>query len=150
MRPKSSNQTPQRDLFRSRLENPYYQFFCGKSYFQHQLPIDPSSLGRWRQRIGDDGAQFILQQTVITGLKSEAVKKLSLERGSVDTTVQRKAVRYPTDSRLYNRSRERLVRLAQEYDVPLRQQLCPSGPQSGTHGRALPACPTGKTGKERE
>ena len=196
MRPKSSNQTPQGDLFRSRLENilnrnhelyrlaelipwdtfdkefgvlyaekkgrpgipirllvgltylghayglsdeevvkrwpenPYYQFFCGESYFQHQLPIDPSSLSRWRKRIGDDGAQFILQQTVVTGLKSEAVKKLSLERVSVDTTVQRKAVRYPTDSRLYNRSRERLVRLAQMYDVPLRQSYARLGPRA--------------------
>jgi transposase, IS5 family len=36
-------------------ENLYWQFFCGFDYLQHQLPIDPSSLTRWRERIGSDG-----------------------------------------------------------------------------------------------
>jgi transposase, IS5 family len=30
------------------VENPYWQFFCGFDYLQHQLPINPSSLTRWR------------------------------------------------------------------------------------------------------
>jgi IS5 family transposase len=34
------------------VENPYWQFFCGLSYMQHELPIDPSSLSRWRTRVG--------------------------------------------------------------------------------------------------
>ena len=34
------------------VENPYWQYFCGEEYFQHELPIDPSSLSRWRKRIG--------------------------------------------------------------------------------------------------
>ena len=34
------------------LENPYWQFFCGETYLQTELPIDPSSLTRWRKRIG--------------------------------------------------------------------------------------------------
>lgn len=33
------------------VENPYWQLFCGETWFQHQPPIDPSSLTRWRQRI---------------------------------------------------------------------------------------------------
>ena len=33
------------------VENPYYQHFTGKVFFQHRLPIDPSSLTRWRKRI---------------------------------------------------------------------------------------------------
>jgi IS5 family transposase len=37
------------------LENPYWQYFCGFEYFQHQLPIDSSSLTRFRKRIGDAG-----------------------------------------------------------------------------------------------
>ena len=32
------------------LENPYFQAFCGETYFQHRLPIDRSSMTRWRQR----------------------------------------------------------------------------------------------------
>ena len=33
------------------VENPYYQHFCGETFFQHRPPIDPSSLTRWRNRI---------------------------------------------------------------------------------------------------
>ena len=36
-------------------ENPYWQYFCDESYFQHELPLNPSSLTRWRQRLGDQG-----------------------------------------------------------------------------------------------
>jgi IS5 family transposase len=34
------------------VENPYWQLFCGEIWFQHNLPIDASSLTRWRQRLG--------------------------------------------------------------------------------------------------
>jgi IS5 family transposase len=37
-----------------RLENPYYQFFCGELSFCHKLPFDRSSLTHWRQRLGED------------------------------------------------------------------------------------------------
>ncbi len=33
------------------VENPYWQYLCGEEYFQHQLPIDPSSLSRFRLHI---------------------------------------------------------------------------------------------------
>src|SRR6201982_2277308 len=67
------------------VENPYWQFFCGFDYLQHQLPIDPRSLTR--------------------------------ERVTVDTTVHPKAIAYPLDSRLYNRGRETLVRLAAKHGI---------------------------------
>jgi hypothetical protein len=34
------------------VENPYWQQFSGERYFQHRLPIDASSMTRWRQRLG--------------------------------------------------------------------------------------------------
>ena len=40
-----------------------------------------------------------------------ALKKDDLARITVDTTVQEKAVRYPTGSKFLNRSRERLISL---------------------------------------
>ena len=46
------------------VENPYWQYFCGETYFRYELPIDPSSLTRWRQRIGEEGAELLLAQTV--------------------------------------------------------------------------------------
>ncbi len=112
------------------VENPYWQYFCGETYFQHKLPIDPSSMTRWRKRIGEEGCEKILVATLQAGIKSGAVKESSLKRVNVDTTVQPKAVRYPTDSRSYNRCRERLVRLAFKHNVPLRQSYARLGPRA--------------------
>jgi IS5 family transposase len=82
------------------VENPYWQYFCGEEYFQHQLPIDPSSMTRFRRRIGEDGCEKILQATVDVGIDSKTIKRNDLKRVTVDTTVQEKAVSFPTDSKL--------------------------------------------------
>ena len=112
------------------VENPYWQYFCGETYFQHQPPIDFSSLSRWRKRIGEKGCELILSETLQAGLRSGAVKETSLKRVNIDTTVQPKAVRYPTDSRSYNRCRERLVRLAHRFGIKLRQTYSRLGPRA--------------------
>jgi len=39
------------------VENPYWQHFSGIEAFQHRMPIDPSSMTRWRKRLGDAGAE---------------------------------------------------------------------------------------------
>jgi IS5 family transposase len=109
------------------VENPYWQYFCGFDYLQLEVPIDPSSLVRWRRRIGQDGIELLLQETIAAAQRSEAVKAQSLERVSVDTTVQPKAIAHPLDSRLYHRGREILVRLAKRYGVPLRQSYARRG-----------------------
>ncbi len=110
-------------------ENPYWQYFCGETYFQHELPLNPSSLTRWRQRLGDKGMEMILSATIDAALESKAVKPRDLKRVTVDSTVQEKAIAFPTDSRLYNRARERLVRLAKAHGVPLRQSYVRVGPR---------------------
>src|SRR5215475_3087858 len=94
------------------VENPYWQFFCGFDYLQHRLPIDPSSLTRWRERIGASGMDRLLAATIDAAVDGGAVKPSSVERVTIDTTVQPKAIAFPTDSRLYHRGREILVRLA--------------------------------------
>jgi hypothetical protein len=67
------------------VENPYWQYFCGYDYLRLALPIDPSSLVRWRQRIGQDGIELLLQETIAAAERGEAVKPQSRERISVDT-----------------------------------------------------------------
>src|SRR3954470_3142530 len=79
-------------------ENPYWQWFCGYEYFQHELPCDPSSLTRWRKRLGPEGLETLLAATIQAGLESGAVRPSSLERISVDTTVQPEAITHPTDA----------------------------------------------------
>ncbi len=110
-------------------ENPYWQYFCGEIYFQHELPLNPSSLTRWRQRLGDQGMELLLGATIDAAITSKAVKRRDVKRVTVDTTVQEKAIAFPTDSRLYNRARERLVRLAKAHGVPLRQSYVRVGPR---------------------
>ena len=110
-------------------EHPYWQYFCGETYFQHELPINPSSLTRWRQRLGESGMESLLSATVEAAIESKAVKARDLKRVTVDTTVQEKAIAFPTESKLYNRSRERLVRLAKAHAVPLRQSYMRVGPR---------------------
>ena len=103
------------------VENPYWQAFCGFEFFQHALPIDASLMTRWRQRIGPEEMERVLQATVEVALASKTVKLSSLERVTVDTTVQPKAIAHPTDGRLYLKALQALVRQAKRAGIGLRQ-----------------------------
>jgi IS5 family transposase len=111
------------------VENPYYQHLTGETFFQHKLPIDPSSLTRWRGRIGEEGVEWLLTQTIRAGQKSGAIGEDSVKRVAVDTTVMEKNIAYPTDARLYERARDQLVALAQEAGVELRQSYARLAPR---------------------
>lgn len=103
------------------VENPYWQYFCGGEHFEHELPIDPSLMTRWRRRVGEAGMEKLLEETIRAGLDSGALRRQSLGKLNVDTTVQEKAISYPTDAKLYHRLREKLVSRAQELGLELRQ-----------------------------
>jgi IS5 family transposase len=103
------------------VENPYFQLFCGEEFFQHRTPFDRSSLTRWRQRMGEEKLTALIQESLATATRTGAAKPSDFSRVIVDTTMQPKAVAFPTDARLMHRARERLVRLAKKTGVPLRQ-----------------------------
>lgn len=103
------------------VENPYWQYLSGMKHFEHGRPIDPSSMTRWRKRVGEAGAEAMLKETIAAGLALRAIKPSQLARVNVDTTVAEKHVRFPTDARLYNRARERLVKAAERRGLALRQ-----------------------------
>lgn len=103
------------------VENPYWQHFSGRQHFEHKFPIDPSSMTRWRKRVGADGAEKLLEQTITMALKQGYLKRTQCQKGSVDTTVQTKDIRFPTDARLYDRMREKLVEAAEAENIKLRQ-----------------------------
>jgi transposase, IS5 family len=111
------------------VENPYFQHFTGEAFFQHRLPLHPSSLSRWRGRIGEEGVEWLLTKTVEAGRASGAVKPRSLSQVAVDTTVMEKAIAHPTDSRLYERARRSLVTLAQKVGIRLRQNYNRKAPR---------------------
>lgn len=103
------------------VENPYWQYFTGRKFFEHRIPIDGSNMSRWRKRIGTEGAEKILALTVETGLKAKFIKASECKTVNADTTVQEKNVRFPTDSRSCDRARERLVKEAKRDGIVLRQ-----------------------------
>jgi IS5 family transposase len=103
------------------VESPYWQTFCGETFFQHRFPCHPTSLVKWRQRLGEAGCEELLAATVQAGLGSRVITSTSLKQVVVDTTVQEKNMAFPTDSRLYNGSRRQLVQLADELGMSLRQ-----------------------------
>jgi IS5 family transposase len=111
------------------VENPYYQHFCGETFFQHRPPIDPSSLTRWRKRIGEEGVEWLLTKTIEAGRTSGAVADKSLKQVSVDTTVMEKNIAHPTDTRLYETARQKLVALAAEAGIDLRQSYARLAPR---------------------
>ena len=122
------------------VENPYYQFFCGEEFFQHRLVFDRSSLTRWRQRMGEERLQALLQESLSVATKTKAIKPSDLNRVIVDTTVQPKNVMFPTDARLLNRAREILVRLAQNGMASAAPILCAGRQVRADQAPALCPC----------
>ena len=121
------------------VENPYWQYFCGYEYLQHELPLHPTTLVKWRQRMGDK-LEALLEETIQVALESKALKRTALKHVNVDTTVQEKAIAFPTDARLYQKMREVLVREAQQRKIRLRQSFRRVGKKSfilqGRYARA--------------
>ena len=111
------------------LDSPTVQYFCGETHYQLESQLDTSSLSRFRDRIGESGCELILKSTVMAGLATGAVKKNDLKQVTVDTTVQEKAVTFPTDAKLLNRVRERLVKKARKVGLKLRQSYVRVGPK---------------------
>ena len=103
------------------LENPYWQYFCGYEYFQHEFPLEPSSLVRWRNRVGAEGMEKLLKKTIESAKRKKLVREQEVKRVNVDTTVQEKAIAFPTDARLYYKMLQRLVRMGKEAGIGLRQ-----------------------------
>ncbi|OHB60205.1 MAG: hypothetical protein A2Y12_10270 [Planctomycetes bacterium GWF2_42_9] len=103
------------------VENPYWQYFCGYEHMQHAFPIHPTSMVKWRGRVGSARMEVLLKETLSTAIRQKYIKPSDASKIIVDTTVQEKAVAYPTDARLYLKSIHRLVRLADERNIELRQ-----------------------------
>ncbi len=103
------------------VENPYWQYFCGYTHMQHKCPIHPTSMTKWRQRVGEDRLVELLKQTIVIAVKQKHLPKRELKQVNVDTTVQEKNITYPTDSKLLYKAIEKLVAAARARGIVLRQ-----------------------------
>ena len=122
------------------LETPYFQHFCGETFFQHHSPINHSSLSRWRKRIGEEGVEWLLTKTIHAGREAGVVADESVERVIADSTVMERNIAHPTDARLHERARQRMVKLAREAGIELRQTYARKAPRlaarAGRHAHA--------------
>lgn len=79
-------------------KNSYYQYFSGEKIFAAGAPCEASELVHFRHRIGEKGIVLILKESIrVNGKDSED------PRVSVDTTVQKKNITFPTNDKLYKK-----------------------------------------------
>lgn len=97
-------------------ENNYYQYFCGETSFVCGVPCEASELVHFRKRIGEEGIELILKESIrINGDDGKD------DHVSIDTTVQEKNITYPTDSKLHKKIITKCQQIASKNDLPTRQ-----------------------------
>jgi IS5 family transposase len=100
-------------------ENVYFQYFSGEQNFQPKIPCVPTELVAFRQRIGEEGVELILQESI--RVNKDPDDKNTGIIVSVDTTVQEKNITYPTDDKLYKKIISKCWKIADEESLELRQ-----------------------------
>ncbi len=112
------------------VENPCWQYFCGFEFLQHELPLHPTSMSRWRKRVGVEKLDALLAETILVAKESRIAKPAEFHHVNVDTTAQEKNIAFPTDAKLYQNARIALVKLAKDNDIKLRQSYERKGKKS--------------------
>ena len=115
--------------------DPYFQHFTGEEFFQHAFPHERSDLSHWRQRLGDK-LDLLLAESLRVAHEAGALRPQDLKRVTVDTTVQPKAITFPTDAKLLHAAIRGLARLARKHGVKLRQSYARVGRRSRRRCRA--------------
>ena len=100
--------------------DPYFQHFTGEEFFQHEFPHERSDLSHWRKRLGDK-LELLLAESLRVAHQTGALRTRDLKRVTVDTTVQPKAITFPTDAKLLHAAIKGLNRLTRRCGVRLRQ-----------------------------
>jgi IS5 family transposase len=98
------------------IENPYWQYFTGETYFQHTKPFDPTDFVLFRRRVGQEGMEKILTMSLKLHPGSEKDEIVQM-----DTTCQEKNITYPTDQKLCSKIMYWVRKIAEYNDIKLRQ-----------------------------
>ena len=102
------------------LDNPYYQLFCGEESYER------SSLTRWRQRMGEEKANALLQEGLSVATRTGAARPSDFTKVIVDTTRQEQVATFPTDATLMHRARAPRA-ACEKHGVALRQSYWRKG-----------------------
>src|SRR5882672_2183331 len=55
--------------------DPYMQYFCGEEYFQHAFPLERSGMTHFRNRVGDEALETLLQETLAAAHRGGSVER---------------------------------------------------------------------------
>jgi IS5 family transposase len=102
-------------------ETPVWQFFGGRAYFDQNLPCDATTLVKFRGLLGEQGVEELLAQTINAAVSMKLISAKELATVVVDSTVQPKAIAHPTDSKLLETARQKLVDAAKDSGLDLKQ-----------------------------
>ena len=108
-------------------ETPRWQFFSGLAYYEERLPCDATTLVKFRLLLGEEGVEELLAQTITTAVCLKLIPAAALATVVVDSTVQEKAVAHPTDSKLLETARSKLVEAARDAGIELKQTFAKEG-----------------------
>ena len=86
-------------------------------FLQTEAPLDPSSLTRWRKRIGEKGVETLLIVTIKAARRDAFIRKASVNCVIVDTTVMPKAIAHPTDGSLLEKSRQQAAKVSADHGL---------------------------------
>ncbi|MCU7694515.1 IS5 family transposase [Haoranjiania flava] len=98
--------------------NPYMQYFCGRVFFEHKFPCDPSNFVHFRKRIGENGIEKIFGYSV----KMHDAKTNTSNFVLSDTTVQENNTTFPTDAKLCKKVIDYCNAIAENEDIKQRQR----------------------------
>jgi len=97
-------------------QNPYWQYLSGMDVFQWEPPCVSSDLTHFRNRIGVEGAEKILKNSIDIHGKSACENEVV-----VDSTVMEKNITFPTDVKLHLKIIEHCRKIAESELISLRQ-----------------------------
>ena len=108
-------------------DSPNFQFFSGQHYFEPRIPCDATTLIKFRRLLGEEGVEELLAQTLNVAVDLNLIQRSDLTTVIVDSTVQSKAIAHPTDSRLLEVARTKLVETAKAMGMGLKQTYAKEG-----------------------
>ena len=100
-------------------ENAYYQYFCGGLEFMPKQPCDASELVHFRNRIGEEGMELILAESI--RVNTDHDDEDHFDTAFIDSTVQEKNITYPTDAKLHKKIIKNVLKIVHDKCLPLRQ-----------------------------
>lgn len=112
-------------------DTPRWQFFSGCAYYEDRQPCDATTLVKFRRLLGEEGVEELLAQTINVAVQLKLIQPQELTRVIVDSTVQHKAIAHPTDSRLLETARTKLVEVAKDAGIELKQTFAKEGRELG-------------------